>query len=286
MRSILKLIFGNRTPDVLRFAVNGKFKVKIDRHHSFLMITNPTSPVANQLFWGGVFGYEFYVFRIFKCLIQECEVFLDVGANTGYYSLVAASLNKKLKIFAFEPLPAAYKYLCKNISLNNFLIQTFPCALSDKKGKAMFYSHKNPKFPDVEDHLCGDSTLNPDIKLQNRFSFEVFTETLDDLYYNHIYPLKIDFLKLDTEGSEDLILDGSKKTITECRPILMIEVLANTIENKIQLFIESFNYKILEVESGKPEWVEKIEVTSWKKDYFLIPVEKKEFIMTLLGCKI
>ena len=59
--------------------------------------------------------------------IKEDFVFYDIGANTGAYSLVAASImNKKGKVISFEPVPSTFIELCQNIAINKFSNSIIP----------------------------------------------------------------------------------------------------------------------------------------------------------------
>ena len=97
-------------------------------------------------------GVEYHV-RLHSCAkepetiqwIQEYvkpgDVFFDVGANVGAYSLVAAkTTDGKAKIYAFEPAFPNYAQLCRNVFLNNCAqsIVPLPVALSDRTGLDMF----------------------------------------------------------------------------------------------------------------------------------------------------
>ena len=78
----------------------------------------------------GGFGKNFvkFLFTIF-----------DVGANTGIYSLVAKTLNKEAKVFAFEPSSKLSKSLNKNNQINNYDIICEKIALSNKSDHQIFY---------------------------------------------------------------------------------------------------------------------------------------------------
>ena len=72
-------------------------------------------------------------------LLGNSEVFFDIGANTGSYSLVAASLNKKVNVHAFEPVDAAFNMLVSSKNLSNFdNIKPNNIALSNFNGESTF----------------------------------------------------------------------------------------------------------------------------------------------------
>jgi len=66
-------------------------------------------------------GYEKNETKLFKKYIKENMGVIDIGANIGYYSLLAAKLvGKNGKVYAFEPETANYKMLLKNIEINGY----------------------------------------------------------------------------------------------------------------------------------------------------------------------
>src|SRR4030042_7144688 len=59
--------------------------------------------------------------ELFKTMVKEGDVVLDMGANIGYFTILAARLvGKKGKVYSFEPEPRNYSYLKKNIELNKY----------------------------------------------------------------------------------------------------------------------------------------------------------------------
>ncbi len=244
LRSIAKP-FASIIPDSYKFPVTGIIKVKAPRGESFLMHCNPTSYVAKRVFWDGMKGFEDGVTRIFVDLIKDVDVFLDVGANIGYYSLLAAALNPRLKITSFEPVPSAHKYLKDNASLNHFNnITPVQMAVSDQDGEIEFYFSKNPKFVDiVEHHLT--STGSTDKEQAHRTNLlelvRVKTTTLDGYVRQHSIP-KVDLIKLDTEATEHLVLAGAQHILSEHKPIFFCEVLPGKVEALIEAAFKKHGY--------------------------------------------
>lgn len=80
-----------------------------------------------------LFDYEDSMFLLDH--LNEDDLFVDVGANVGHFSLLAAS--KKAKVIAIEPIPDTFRRLNENVVLNNFekLINLLNIGVADKKGK-------------------------------------------------------------------------------------------------------------------------------------------------------
>ncbi len=79
--------------------------------------------------------HEFESMALALHLLRPNNLFLDVGANIGSYSILAASIGAKC--IAFEPVPTTYEHLLENINLNGFrnFIDARNVAIGDKKGR-------------------------------------------------------------------------------------------------------------------------------------------------------
>ena len=130
-----------------------------------------------------------------KKAVGNRGVFIDIGANIGYYSLFAAKFGAK-QIISFEPNPILSNQFKKNIALNQFqeIITVFECALGDKRGKARLNIN--------EIDLGSSSLLKNDIS-KKFINVEVYS-LLEILETKDIKV--IDALKLDVEGFEDKIM--------------------------------------------------------------------------------
>lgn len=168
---------------------------------------------------------------------KENDIFYDVGANWGFYTYLALEFCSQ--VHSFEPLPNIFKYLLKNLSnehkcfLNNV-------ALSNFCGESKIYSGKESSR---------GSTIRTELFLTNKKYFEkeilVKVTTLDEYLKTHSSPTVI---KLDVEGSENLVIKGGIKFFKNFSPIVAMEVasnnhyLANLYTEAIRL-LKSLGYK-------------------------------------------
>ena len=133
----------------------------------------------------------------FVSLLKNDMVVVDIGANVGYYTLLAArSVGSGGKVFAFEPEPKNYGLLCKNVKENGYTnVVTVPSAVSDRSGTCRLF-------------LCPNNSgaHNLSKRWQEESSIEVNTVTLDQYFSK--YEGRIDVVKIDAEGVEELIFDG------------------------------------------------------------------------------
>jgi FkbM family methyltransferase len=172
--------------------------------------------------------------------------FWDVGANTGYYTLMLAKNFDRVR--AFEPNPDAVGILTRKIAKNHYRnVQVFPVALSNSVGRSRLYLHT-----EVREKTIGSSnTLIPsfgvagqgsgDVKDIRSVPFvEVETDTVDNLLGNDL----VDLLKIDVEGAEFMVLNGAMKTLDEGRITnLMIELHDGKRKDELDSFLTSRHYR-------------------------------------------
>ena len=121
----------------LKIPPSGRLKIKTDSG-ALNLTTNQSSYLTQLLFWKGYKTFEYS--SLFEELVKEVDVFFDIGANIGYYSLLAHRANPKLKAFTFEPATGPLFYLKQNVILNRSEnnIQVIDKALSKTIGSIDF----------------------------------------------------------------------------------------------------------------------------------------------------
>jgi FkbM family methyltransferase len=136
--------------------------------------------------------------RILEGRIGDAFTFVDIGANVGAYALfVAARAGGSARILAVEPQPEIFDRLTFNISQNPFgTVKAIACAVADKTGELTLFLDPRNK---------GESSVKIVGSVQAG-SVRVPAITLVDLLRQEGFS-KVDAIKLDVEGAEDLILD-------------------------------------------------------------------------------
>ncbi len=126
-----------------------------NRNKRILLRTNQTNYVTFLIFWKGYEQFEYS--PIFIDLVPRISNFYDIGANIGYYSILASSINPKMKITSFEPAIGPHYYLEKNVAINKMEnIQIENIALSDITGEIEFTEVSNPKYKYLKYILSGE----------------------------------------------------------------------------------------------------------------------------------
>jgi FkbM family methyltransferase len=154
--------------------------------------------------------YEPQTTRYFKKLVKPGMRVVDVGANIGYYTLLAQKLvGRRGKVWSFEPEGENFADLCGNIRLNNGLgtVMAIQKAVSDRDGRARMY-------------LAKDSGAHSLVLNWGGKSVGVETVKLDSIIKG-----RVDVVKTDTEGNEVAVLRGAERLLKRNRDIkLFVEL--------------------------------------------------------------
>lgn len=226
--------------DRFKLPPSGVLQLKNPQGKKLKIKTNQTCWVTHLLYWEGYENFEYT--DIFVELIKKMEVFYDVGANIGYYSLLGTLENPEIKIVAFEPASGPLFYLKENVRVNNFKnIFVEDIALSDKDGHITFQEVKNKKYTYLEHNLGGQGNTGSKTTDLNYVPIQVKTETLDG-YVKRVGEKKIDLIKLDTEGTEHLILNHADTTLSDMKPVVICETLFDKIEAKLETIFRGLGY--------------------------------------------
>ena len=153
---------------------------------------------------------------------SETDIFFDIGANVGTYTLWAA--KRGLKIFAFEPESQNYAILNQNIFLNNFdNVKSYCCAISDKFSIADF--NITEFTPGSSCHQYNTTSDFNGKKGIFEYKQGCFSVTLDMLVETGMIPYP-DHIKIDVDGLEHLVIKGAQNVLKKVSSLL-IEININ-----------------------------------------------------------
>jgi len=144
---------------------------------------------------------------------KEGDVFFDIGANVGAYSLVASKFcHDNINIYSFEPSFVTFPQLCKNIIANGCTDSIIPLqiALSDKTGIDIFNYHNLVQGGAL--HTLGAAIDYKGDSFETVAKQQVLSYRIDDLITNFKLPIP-NHIKLDVDGIELAVLLGAEKTL-------------------------------------------------------------------------
>jgi FkbM family methyltransferase len=145
---------------------------------------------------------------------KENKIFWDIGSNIGLYSIYAATKHKNINIFSFEPSTSNLRVLSRNIFINGYekKIKILPNPIIHNN-KNLFTNFYESSF--VEGGALHSTDKNIDFrgkKIKNTMLYQTFGISLNQLCNEKI--LKIpQYLKIDVDGTEHLILNNIEKII-------------------------------------------------------------------------
>jgi FkbM family methyltransferase len=160
--------------------------------------------------------HERYEARLLACCLAPGEVFWDVGAHVGYFTLLAArSVGPAGKVVAFEPSNDAWERLTRNLALNpGYVVEPVKAAVSDHAGQAVLYAAGDTVDSSASLFAGADVAARQEV---------VSTLTLDD-FSRAPGQKPPDFIKLDVEGAELAALRGAREVLASASPLLLIEM--------------------------------------------------------------
>lgn len=187
-----------------------------------------------------LFNFEKATWAEFK--LQYGDVFLDVGANIGWYSLNAAKIvGNEGEVLAFEPETENYLLLKENIRLNNFKnVAAFNLAAWNENGELNLILSSDSTLHTLNENFARQRSAS---YYSNQHTLKCTTRRLDDVLKD--YHLKhLDWVKIDVEGAEIEVLEGLSKTLQETRPIIIIESYRL---NELECFMEMIGYSVMRI---------------------------------------
>jgi FkbM family methyltransferase len=193
--------------------------------------------------------YEPSETNMFLSFLKQDDVFFDIGANVGWFSLAAAKSGKLLHCYAFEPVGPIFKNLKRNIELNAYsdLIQPYNFGFADKAGSLEFFYDKTFSGKSSKENLIDSPHLE---------KVSVDLVMLDAFIKEHNIQ-KIDFIKCDVEGGELSVLKGATYTLEHFQPIVMMELLRKWSKkfgyhpNEVIDLFASLGYKCFSIQEDK-----------------------------------
>jgi len=167
--------------------------------------------------------------NIVKDLLHNGDIFYDIGANVGIYTLLSSEkVGNPGIVVAFEPLPANVRILNKHIQMNKCTnVRVIECALSNVSGNCLFFEHP--------DNTMGSISKNGNL--------EVPTLTLDSVVADGIAPPP-DLIKMDVEGAESIVLRGGLDVLRNYCPTLLISLHSDQQRKECIDLLQGLGYSV------------------------------------------
>jgi FkbM family methyltransferase len=257
---------------------NGQFVVEYspDGSHQFRMLIDSTdlrSPPITLIADG---SYEEFECNLLLKIAKLSSGFCDIGANIGFYTLAAASVNPQLMIFSFEPNPNVGSLFLKNLAINAKALSTgnisfYNYALGNDSDSAMelfvptITGSGGGSF--VNQHPNEGTTLIPDIQV----------EKLNIFLGNSAL---IDLIKIDVEGFEFEVIMGGIELIEKMKPTIFIELLRKWMKpfgkqpQDVVTLLKSIGYECYAISSNCLTRIEIISDATVENNFIFVHPER------------
>lgn len=192
--------------------------------------------------------YDYHEMNFLLRYLRSEDYFIDIGANIGIYTLLAASVIQSGEIFSFEALSRNYDRLVENLALNQLnQVIAHRVAISDCEATA---------FLELGDQ---DSTASITDQIDPTNAILVPTTTLNTIFRDILNDQKLGRLtlgKMDIEGGELKALQGATSLLQKSLPpVWIIEILngsdqkANHYSTNVVSFLEAYHYHLYEYDA-------------------------------------
>ena len=254
--------------------------------------------LSRQVEMLGRYSTESFEKTVLEKYLKEGQTVLDIGANLGFYSLLARSIiGPKGKIFSFEASKDNAKMIDMSIMENSFEnMDVINVAVGNKIGKGFLHvsSFYNSEHSLYDYHYSSgrNSDGGGDCRDQK---ISVHLETVDNFLENNKEEkekdenLNADVIKMDIEGAESSALEGMRRTINHNDDLVLVtefwpQGFKNSNSNPKEFLesLDSFGFKISHIDEYKNELyaVTTNEMLNITKDRQKNPVEKTKEIQS------
>ncbi len=185
--------------------------------------------------------------------LKPGQVFLDVGAHFGYFTLLAASIvGDTGSVHAFEPTPGSCRMLRenaashRNVAIREAALWRQDCQLPFKDYGLRFSGLNSFTSPRISDSVRRLEPRQPEDRQR-----DILVRAIRGDDYVENAGIVPDLVKIDTEGAELAILEGLSRTLRKSRPLLIVEVEDDDASGRVSSrqvvdFLSGLGYRVLE----------------------------------------
>ncbi len=225
---------------VKRYLNNAEFNAKITGGPAKGLICPVKLPQDKQI-WIGTWELDFA--KALQSVVKPGFICYDIGGYKGYYSGIMA-LRGASQVYVFEPMPQNAEKIKQLIMLNPLLpISLKEYAVSDNDGIAVFKI--------MQEETMGKLECSSFQKIENSLDeLSVQCVTIDGLIKNGMSAP--DFIKIDVEGAEEMVIKGALDCLKSKKPYLMIEIHSHEIGQVCFDLLKDIYSYIVVFETGMP----------------------------------
>jgi len=174
-------------------------------------------------------SYEYDMRILFEARVSKSSVVYDIGAHVGFYTLLGSELvEAEGKVIAFEPVSRNLDYLKKHIDINHCAnVTVVEAAVSNEDGTCLFYKDPGNHMG----HISESGNLT------------VPVVSIDELSMSGKIPAP-NYIKIDVEGAEALVLKGAERTLINHSPEIFLETHSPILIRNCCDLLTSLNYKL------------------------------------------
>jgi FkbM family methyltransferase len=163
--------------------------------------------------------------------VRDGDVFFDIGANVGYYTILASRMvGPHGHVVSCEPLVRNLAFLQRHVTRNRASnVTILPFACSDSEGISAFSAGSNVATGQLTSGNSNSSILVPTIRI------DTIVQRSER---------RPDVIKIDVEGAELDVLKGARQTLVEAKPVIYLSTHSNELRSACLLLLEGENYHV------------------------------------------
>ena len=218
--------------------------------------------VARAIYWGDgrfISASDQNTLDCVESLSKDAELFLDIGAYSGLFALVAAAAQPTLKAMTFEIVPENHLLLLRNIVENDLIsrVDARLCGLSDRPGTLTV-------APSLQlDRLASSVSIGSEFSAGVR----VPIDTLDNVVEEIDGPI---VMKIDVEGFETAVVRGGSKLFATKKPDVICEILpSSTRHEELDGMLRELGYQYFQINNSGLSRCESITPSKDGRDWLL-----------------
>ena len=208
----------------------GMHRIEVARGRAFEMYSDNDDPVCLSFAWTG--EYRYISSRLWEALARAARIVMDIGAGTGYYSLLAAvsADHAEQKIVCYEARPSQYERLIRNIGINKITnITPLRVAVGREHGATDIPTHASPTS-------AADSERTESATLIH----------INEFMHEHRGPVEL--MRIEAIGSELSILTAMQSMIAADQPDIVMHSCCIEALRSVENLLDGYGYRIFVVD--------------------------------------